>query len=270
MKDLKNLLISLGFENQEAAVYLTALELGTTPASRIAKIVGIPRSTGRFTCEQLVKKQMMISAQKGNATLYTAENPEKLKKLIDLQREDVQHREDWLNKALEELRHLYNPYTVLPKVTFYEGLEGLKKAYEVIVDDLEKGDEIVTFAKILDEAEDQEGKIWKLNSDFIKKRVSKKAPIRIIATHSKAALKMKSGDSTHLRETRMGHSELFDFPSAEITVYKDKIVNISKNKNRLFVCIIQSQNLFDMQKAIFEIAWKQAKKDDAELAKKRK
>ncbi len=55
---------SLGLEAIEAQVYQAALSLGTVPASIVANRLNMPRSSARYTCEQLIKKGLMVGSLK--------------------------------------------------------------------------------------------------------------------------------------------------------------------------------------------------------------
>ena len=118
---------SLGLERVEAQVYETALSLGTVPASMIANRLGVPRSSARYTCERLIKKGLMIGAVQGSTKIYTVENPTKLYSLVIEQEEALEKKRDQLGPVVKDFQKLYNPYTTLPKVTFYEGMDGLDR-----------------------------------------------------------------------------------------------------------------------------------------------
>jgi len=268
MNDLEKLLNEVGLEHQEAKVYLSALQLGTSPASVIGKQLNIPRSTARYTCEQLIKKQLMVPMQKGNTVFFTAENPEKLVKLLDLKREDIDLKEASLSKNMPDLISLYNPDTVLPRVTFYEGINGVGESLDKVVEDLEAGDEICIYgsARTLDR-DKRNGKFISALDRFMKKRIKKKINLKLLTTIFEGSMRLKLKDEDNYRETRFSYVNHEAFLSSEIIIYKDKVYSMAKEGNSYFATIIQSKHLCDVHRAIFDIAWKQAKKDDQEICK---
>ena len=142
MEALKELLESLGLENNEAVVYLESLKLWTVPASSIAKNVWISRTSVRYTCEILIKKGLMIGSQKWNTKLFTAETPQKIKNLIKIEKNKLEEKERKLDNNLDELYNLYNPYTKIPKMTFYEWIDWAKK---ILNDHLKDGINVYSF-----------------------------------------------------------------------------------------------------------------------------
>ena len=114
------LLESLGLVFHEPTVYRAARPLGTVAASVIATRVDIPRSTARYTCEQLVKKGLMTATTKGNTKLFTAEHPNRLYALLHAEQESLDRKADALATTMQSLQDVYNPLTSLPKVTFFE------------------------------------------------------------------------------------------------------------------------------------------------------
>jgi len=268
MKDLETLLKEIGLEHQESKVYISALQLGTSPASVIGKQLQIPRSTARYTCEQLIKKQLMLPSQKGNTVYFTAENPEKLKKLLDLQREEIDLMEVSLSKNMSDLIGLYNPDTVLPKIVFYEGIEGVREALDKIIDEMNEGGEIQYYGSIRAMAEDEnDKKVIKLLDRFVQQRIENKITVRLITTYTKGSEGLKTRSKDELRETRFAKSYAFNFPAAEVIFFNDKIYAMTKENNMFFAYIVQSANITKIHRGIFEMAWKQAGIDDKEICK---
>lgn len=125
---------SLGLEMIEAQIYESALSLGTVPASIIANRLNIPRSSARYTCERLIKKGLMIGAIQGNTKIYTAENPTILYSLVMEQENSLAKKREKLSDIVKDFQKIYNPYTILPKVTFYEGIDGLSRLLEEMLE----------------------------------------------------------------------------------------------------------------------------------------
>ena len=113
----------------EASAYEMALGLGTFPASILANRLGIPRSTARYTCESLVHKGLMIETKRANTKLFVAENPNKLIIMLNAEEERLAKKREQLAMRVKELQQVYNPNAKLPKVTFYEGMDGIERMF---------------------------------------------------------------------------------------------------------------------------------------------
>ena len=144
---IKNVLQNIGLNSKEIKVYLTALDLGTQPASIIARRINIPRNTTRFLLDKLVAKGLIKKTAKANTQLYTPEEPKNLINLLERQRvnenAEINEKISQLNEVMAELESRYRPESTKPKVTFYEGDDGLVKVYE---DTLTSSETIRSFA----------------------------------------------------------------------------------------------------------------------------
>ncbi len=92
-------LVSLGFSEKEANVYLALLELGSRTVSPIARSANINRTTAYDILETLVAKGLVSISGKEPVQEYVAESPEKVLKLI----------EEELNKKQQNLKKQSNP-----------------------------------------------------------------------------------------------------------------------------------------------------------------
>lgn len=130
---IRSFLAELGISTQESEAYEIALGLGTFAASTIAARLGVPRSTARYTCESLVRKWLMIETKKANTKLFVAENPTKLFSIIYEQEAEVARRKEQLSLTVKELQKNYNPQAKLPKITFYEGIDGIGRMFDELL-----------------------------------------------------------------------------------------------------------------------------------------
>lgn len=126
-------LMDLGLTPQESTAYKTALWLGTFAASSLGNILKIPRSTARYTCEALVRKWLMIETKKANTKLFIAENPTKLYSLLYNEEEELKKKKEHLALTIKELQQQYDPDAKIPKITFYEGIDGIERMFDELL-----------------------------------------------------------------------------------------------------------------------------------------
>jgi len=131
---IEDILQRIGLSEKEAEVYLALLPRGKAPASLLAKQLQIPRSTVKFTCDQLVQKRLIQETILGNATFYIPENPSKLLELLERKQQVLQNSRDDLERNMAALSSLYNPQSSLPKVRFFEGKDALIEMFQDLAD----------------------------------------------------------------------------------------------------------------------------------------
>lgn len=124
---------AFSLSEKEVFVLQKLLELGTQPASALAKVCELPRNTVRGVLDNLVKYGLLIRSQKAKTQFYAVESKESLIRVLESKKENtiseletqinLVHRSgDLLNKQTKHLNR--------PKITFYDGYAGLKKVYE--------------------------------------------------------------------------------------------------------------------------------------------
>lgn len=236
---IKDSLIKLGLKKQEAAIYLTCLELGISTATPIAKKAGIKRTYFYDLVENLINQGFIIQTVKGKKKHFSAVEPERL---LEIQKEKLKLAEI----ILPQLKSIHNISGKKPKVRFYEGKEGLDEAYN---DTLKYKGEILAFTTEKFLSADEK----KLSTDYIKKRKNLKIPLKVIGPMSKELLEIKNKDKSELRETKLLPREIFT-SDIEIGIYGNKVNFINLNKE--FGLIIESKEIADVMKRLFQIIWK--------------
>ncbi len=119
-------LTNLGLTSEESKVYLAILELGGSFVSAIARRAKVNRSTCYHTLDNLVKKGLISSYQKGKVLHFSAEDPHRF---VQISEERMKRTES----LIPHLTALISTLTVKPKIRFYEGIEGIKSIFEDII-----------------------------------------------------------------------------------------------------------------------------------------
>ncbi len=137
----------LNLTEKEARVYLALLELGPSTPYKIAKRSRLKRPTAYVIAEELVEKRLIVQMTGEKKKQYIARSPESYI-------EDVEARVADAKKVLPELLALQRKQSEKPNVLYFEGVEGLKQAYDYKIKDF-KGKEIVGFFARADELDDR-------------------------------------------------------------------------------------------------------------------
>lgn len=257
MSTLDEALVAIGLNDKEAALYLLLLSAGSSPASALGKRAGIVRSTAQFTCQQLVEKGLAKMSRKGNVQIFSCEPPEKLLYLLARRKRDVQDQEDRMRALMGDLKALMNPQSVLPRVHFYEGSEGVRLAHQAILDALPDGGEIMGYMHPLDRLKDAHGLMPNLDS-FTRERVRRGIRSRLITPVSAVSERMQKHDADVLRETRAVPGLQFGCETAQTLIYGDAVNSLKVVHGTIFAYVVQDADFAALQAAGFELAWRAA------------
>jgi len=248
---LKKTLESLNFTEKEAQVYLALLELGKGTVSEISRKAGINRTTGYDILDTLVSKGLAAISGKEPKQEYSAEAPDIITKLAT---EKLNHSKAEFAAAQElvpSLKSLHNT-TGRPRVRFYEGTAGLKEVYE---DTLTATEPIRAYATV----DDMHRALPNYFPDYYQRRAGKGISIRGIIPKTATALERSRYNAEEKREIAFVPPDKYYF-SPEINIYDNKIM-IASWREKLGI-IIESKEIADAMKKIYELSWAEAKRLD--------
>ncbi len=261
---LENVLQKMGLNEKEISVYLTALELGIQPASTISRRIKIPRNTTRFLLDKLVDKGFIKKTMKANTQLYSPEEPKNLIHQLEQERVNSNVKIDekviQLEEVMAELESRYRPESTRPKVTFYEGDEGLIKVYE---DTLSSSETLRSLASF----ESLHGILPSYFKTYFERRTKNKIAIRSIHPDTELARKSTENDKKVMRESRLIPADKYSF-TPEIQIYDGK-VSITSLREKLGI-IIESQEIYEAMSITFELAWNEASRIDKRKKRSKK
>lgn len=243
-KDLLHILEAIGLQEKEAQLYLAGLQLGSAPASEYAKATSINRITAYNMLEQMVRDGHFAVIKKMRGKWYAPVGPE----YIAL---EARKNADALQRALPELRSMRGKQERKPHVRFFEGWEGMRHVYE---DTLTAKTELLNFSNSA-----VIRRHWKSYDDeYVAERVSRGIHLRGIAPDDAAGRRVHGEDKEKLREFRLVSASAFDFGN-EINIYDHKVAICSfGSEPDMFAVIIESKEVADTQRQIFEMAWRYA------------
>lgn len=254
IKELPNTLHTLGFSEKEATVYVALLELGHGTVAEIARKAGINRTTGYDILDSLASKKVVSVTGKEPKQEFAAEPPGAvigyLRREAELARERIAKAE----ALVPQLRSVHATQN-RPKIKFYEGTDGLKQVYE---DTLTSTESIRAYAN----ADDVHKGIPNYFPNYFKRRAEKGISIRAIFPMNPAGIARAAFDKEEKREVAFVPADTYYF-SPEINIYDNKIM-IASWKEKLGISI-ESAEIADAMKKIFELAWAEAKRLDQKL-----
>lgn len=251
MDKTAELLIKAGFSPRQTRVYLILLELGRGAVTQITRKAGINRTTGYDILDHLVAKGLASISGKEPKEEYVAETPDYVIKLLEKELADKKSQLEQVKSVLPELKSLHN-IAGRPKVRFYEGVQGLKDVYE---DTLTSHEQIRAYANVNEMHEALKGYFPR----YYERRAGKNISIRAIIPDSPVGKVRASKDKEEMRESVLVPAETYNF-IPEINIYDDKVM-IASWREKLGI-IIESAEIADAMKKIYELAWKGAETEE--------
>lgn len=252
----KENLLSLGLTLREVDVYLALLNIGQGTVTEITRKAGINRTTGYDILDALVSKGFVSISGKEPKQVYAAESPEKILAYLENEQELTRKKLESAKQLVPQLKTLHNVKS-RPKVRYYEGIEGLREVYE---DTLTSKEDLRSLAQV-DEAENAlEGYFPK----YYQRRAAKNIFIRAIFPDSPGARNLKTKDVVEKRKSVIVKESNFEL-KPEINVYDNKVM-IASWQEKLGI-IIESQEIADAMKMLFELAWKESLQEDISESK---
>jgi sugar-specific transcriptional regulator TrmB len=241
-KDLLSALRPVGLNENEASLYLAGLQLRSAPASEYAKSAGLNRITAYNTLEGMVRRGLVTVVKRARGKWYAPIPPEDLAL-------EARKNVDALHRMLPELKSLRGAKERKPNVRFFEGWEGIRHVYE---DTLTAKGELLNFANSA-----VVRRHWpNYDEEYVAERVRRGIRLRGIAPDDEAGRKVHGEDRKRLREIRLVPAKDFDFTN-EINIYDHKVAICSfGTESAMFGVIIESIEVAETQRQIFEMAWR--------------
>ncbi len=247
-KSSKKILENFGLEKDEVNVYLAGLELGEASVQNLAKKAGVKRPTTYKILDNLIAKGVFYQTLKGKKRLFGAEDPEKLQTAL-------KQKEIELVKIMPELKSIYNILETKPKIKFYEGLNGAINVYEDTLASAGRNDVILTYTGI--------SKLFDIfpkdyAEEYFRRRVEKNIRVKMIAIDSEESREWQKNAMRDLRDIILVSDDKFNF-FGDTEIYGNKVALISYKENFMAI-VIESEQIANMQRFIFNLAWDNLKK----------
>lgn len=240
----------LGLEPKQTLVYLKALELGASSMTELARAAGLKRPSVYLAVEELLLLGLLSEVTRGKRKVYSAVHPRRLLDIVLLRAHEIE-------EALPELVALHHMPKERPKIQVFEGKEGVKMLYRELYQSLNNKKEA----------------LWFSNIGALKERLPEvlteyKRMLRALR-HPKIR-ELNFGDEAgkawveELRRLRGKNHFLrtlpteFPFGLCDNLIFDNRLVIFSL-RGSAFVTVIESADVAQTYRTLFEWAWKQGK-----------
>lgn len=235
----------LGLGDKEIRVFLVLLQESSLRVQSIAKKARLNRTTTYGILKALGEKGLVSSADRKGITEYQSIEPQQLLSYIDRKRDRLRERRDEIKAVVPEIKKLREKSDVLPRIRFFEGIEGMKQAYE----DTLEGNE----SKELLDITGTDAIFRRMGKEWIEYYVRKRARLGIqcidIAPDSEWSRRSKESDSEFLRRTEL-LPEQYTFDT-EIDIYDNKVGIFSFSEDQPLAVIIEDNKITAALKTLF-------------------
>ncbi len=240
MKDtISSITATLNLNATQVAVYMATLELGEASILAISKKSGVQRSSIYNFLEELKVRGILIETRKKKRIVYSAAPPRTLLELERTRLKEFEH-------ILPELEAVENKSRHKPRVTFYQGVEGLKEVY---ADSLKEGKPIQAFWDY-ENAEKAMGNY--LETYYRPERKRRNIFYQGILRDSLTTRESLKDDNKAFRESKFITKGEF---TTEINIYGNKIALMSFRANPPLGVLIEDKDIADTLRTAWENLW---------------
>lgn len=232
-------LYKLGFSEKEAEVYLALNSYGSSPASTLARVTKIKRTSVYDALNSLMAKNLITSFKQGQYTYFVIDD---VNKILYLEKEKVRLAESMVKKLKDEQLHQAGV-----QVNHFIGEEGYREMYEDILrahpKELMVWINLDEFYKALDPVREEE---------WTKERIQKKIYTRLLMQDTPLTREFRKKDAESCRKTILLPKK-YMFQS-NCFIYEGNIAFFDAG-DKITGIRIRHPRLYALQKQVFEMNW---------------
>lgn len=243
--DLK-LLKKLGMDAKEVKLYVKLLELGVSSAGALAIRTESVRTSTYSLLNSMIKKGYVSYITKKGVKYYSAADP---RALIDHYFDGAK----MLKVLLPELLAISNRHGQKPKITFYEGVEGIKQICEILLE--VPGSIRESFMGVDEEKIHPEIKRY-FEEDFINRRIELGIKYRgIITGYIPMGTQHEKDEEGQLRELKYVDPKKFPIRIHIDISPSNKVALYSYNRDEMMGVVIEHEAFHETMRTVFKLAW---------------
>lgn len=250
--EISTLLTTIGIPKKAAHVYLSALQSGAVTMTDLARITGIKRPSVYLMIDTLIARGLITTERRGRKTYYRSEHPQRILQTL-------RSRTREMERVIPELEAMYYDPRGRPRVTVTEGLPSVLAVYEDMYAAMGRSGEILFFTDIgslevhLPDAIDAFiERLRTLPASYRLRELDRESP----EAHAYVRrLHTVKGAHHHIR---LLDPSLFPFEHTDTLIFENKTALFSFKKE-IFTVVIESQQIADTHRALFDAAWETGK-----------
>lgn len=245
------ILTQIGLTESEIKVYFALLELESSTVGPIIEKAKVPDSKIYIILEKLKEKGLVSFVIKNNVKHFQASDPKNLISILnEKEQEIIEQKKELEEKIIPQIELKRKLVEEKQEAIVYETVEGLKSAFNLILQTLKAGEEYQVF--VLGEAL-KEKSVIRFLQNYHKKRIEKGIIVRLISEE----MYKESIEEFHLYKGMTVRYTNQKLPIGTF-IFKNHVMTIVwEEKPTAFV--IKSRKNYEYYKAFFEDIWMKAK-----------
>lgn len=261
MDVFNDVLKSAGLDDIESKIYNTLLNNGALTILELSKKANLKRTNLYNVLADLENKNLVKKVSKGKTTQYFPQSPREIQSLIEMREEQLNIAKSTFEILVDNLQSKYNVISYKPTITYFEGLMGLQRVYDDLLD---TGEDILLFRSTYDDKRrDVDLLIQKQMTEQVKRGIHAK----VIGPPEVDAQELYTKyDEIRLVEERFISKFPFELP-AQIIIYGNKTAIATIRKN-IIITLIDNPDITKTFRVLFDFVWQYATPEHNELVKK--
>lgn len=251
-QDLVARVEELGLSNKEARVYLASLALGPASVQSIADHASIKRVTTYVILESLIGLGLVVQSVKGKKTLFVAEDPALLERLIERRAQELADQKQNLHLIMPKLSSLRAVPRTRPEVRFFDGGEAVRVMFTDFFKTYRGEDrEMLAFYNADDVGEFYED----LGKDQVNpERIKHSIASRLLYTSANGPTLVDRPQL--LRASRFVPEDHFPVDAA-VVILGEHVMFCSLDDSRPHAIAVRNDRIAQSMRALFNLTWRE-------------
>ncbi len=246
LHELKEALQLLNLSPNATVFYLESYRIGAASIGKIAQICAMDRSSAYLAFAQLKEAGLMEEEVIGSRKKIWAKPPKAVLARLRTDIRRLRRQAESIEEVMPNLLAEYSQEEHKPVLQFFSGKEGLARISADILEHAK--DEILLLSNF-----EEEDRVFdqRHHDEFIRERVGRNIPIRVIATDSLRAREMQKNDERYLRQIRIVDRYAFE---SETYIYEDRVAMLNFHRE-VMGFVVSSKTFAQTQRWLFEQLW---------------
>jgi len=254
------ILSQAGLEKSEASVYTTLLENGGLTVLEISQRSNLKRTNLYNVLETLEAKNLVKKVVESDTTRYYPNSPKEIQRLFEQKEDEFTVAKNTFEIVLDSMQGKYVLNSHKPVITYLEGIQGLQKLYDDI---LETKQDILLIRSTFD---DKRKDVDKLIQKQLKEQAKAGIRAKVVGPPEPDAKDLYTKyDKIRLVEEHFINKSPFNLP-AQIIIYGTKTA-IATIRKEIIITIIDNKDITDSYKVLFDFVWNYSKPEHDEFVK---
>lgn len=251
--NLEKQLQQFGLSESEVKIYLHLLKKGKGTALALSKDLKIARTKVYRIIEKLMTKGLVLERVEGYGKKFVAQSPEKFLEIVNKKERDLSLLQMSAPSIVNQLKSLEPQISPETKILHYRGVEGLKQ----VVWNTTKTQDIFRIYEIGNSMTEFLPQSF---AERVRLEFTKKPKIRLKQLTNLKKIENFTEITEHVNQWEGRHipKSILDI-KVEVQIYNDCYSMYEYTKEEVFIVEIYNQELADMQKQVFDLAWEAAK-----------